>query len=183
MPNNKFSFQLKYILKTLTSFISAIGKRNIQSDKCWIAECEPSKTVVKRGIYESKTMFFVFFKSTGPVFVTYVDKGKTVDNQFYIKSCLRYVVEEINKQRPLSGTKNVKLLHDNARPHVHSNVLSYLERKGIKVIPHPHYSPDLAPCDFWLFSNIKQNLRDAVEEEDLYKQITSVLKIHLKMST
>ena len=23
---------------------------------------------------------------------------------------------------------------------------------GIKTVPHPPYSPDLAPCDFWLFS-------------------------------
>ena len=25
---------------------------------------------------------------------------------------------------------------------------------GIKTVPHPPYSPDLAPCDFWLFSKL-----------------------------
>ena len=29
----------------------------------------------------------------------------------------------------------------------------------IKTVPHPPYSPDLAPCDFCLFSKLKENLR------------------------
>ena len=26
---------------------------------------------------------------------------------------------------------------------------------GIKTVPHLPYSPDLAPCDFWLFSKLR----------------------------
>ena len=26
---------------------------------------------------------------------------------------------------------------------------------GIKTVPHPPYSGDLAPCDFWLFPNLR----------------------------
>ena len=29
----------------------------------------------------------------------------------------------------------------------------------IKTVPHPPYSWDLAPCDFWLFSKLKEKLR------------------------
>jgi hypothetical protein len=36
------------------------------------------------------------------------------------------------------------------------------------VIPHPPYSPDLAPCDIFLFSKMKLKLKgrrfDAIEE-------------------
>ena len=28
-----------------------------------------------------------------------------------------------------------------------------------ETVPHPPYSPDLAPCDFWLFPKLKENLR------------------------
>jgi hypothetical protein len=28
------------------------------------------------------------------------------------------------------------------------------------VIPHPPYSPDLAPCDFFLFPKMEQKLKD-----------------------
>ena len=36
------------------------------------------------------------------------------------------------------------------RPHAHRDVVDYLTEEGIEIIPHPPYSPDLAPCDFWL---------------------------------
>ena len=26
---------------------------------------------------------------------------------------------------------------------------------GTKTVPHPPYSPDLAPCDFWLLPNLR----------------------------
>ena len=28
----------------------------------------------------------------------------------------------------------------------------------MKIVPHPLYSPDLAPCDFWLFPKLKEKL-------------------------
>ena len=30
---------------------------------------------------------------------------------------------------------------------------------GNKTVPQPPYSPDLAPCDFWLFPKLKEKLR------------------------
>ena len=30
---------------------------------------------------------------------------------------------------------------------------------GIKTVPHLPYSPDLTPCDFWLFPKLKEKLR------------------------
>ncbi|CAF1469703.1 unnamed protein product, partial [Rotaria sordida] len=56
------------------------------------------------------------------------------------------VVKEIWKQRKSTSTKGVKFLQDNARPHTHSDVINYLIKAGIIIMPHPPYSPDLAPC-------------------------------------
>ena len=38
-------------------------------------------------------------------------------------------------------------------PAVHNSILvtDYLRNIGIKTVPQPPYSPDLAACDFWLF--------------------------------
>ena len=33
--------------------------------------------------------------------------------------------------------------------------------RSFKVLSHPPYSPDLAPSDFYLFPNLKTNLRDS----------------------
>ena len=35
---------------------------------------------------------------------------------------------------------------------------------GIKTVPHPPYSPDLASCDFWLFPNLTGCRYEAIEE-------------------
>jgi len=48
------------------------------------------------------------------------------------------------------------LLHDNARPHVAKVIKKYLETLKWDVLPHPPYSPDIAPSDYWLFQRMQQ---------------------------
>ncbi len=43
------------------------------------------------------------------------------------------------------------------------------------MLPHPPYSPDLAPCDFWLNDYIKRHLQDQPDENSLFKAVTEVL--------
>jgi hypothetical protein len=52
--------------------------------------------------------------------------------------------------------KRVLLLHGNARSHRAHATVNLLERWGWKILEHPPQSPDLAPSDFHLFSNIKK---------------------------
>ena len=35
---------------------------------------------------------------------------------------------------------------------------------GIKTVPHPSHSPDLAPCDFWLFPKLRGCRYETIEE-------------------
>ena len=35
---------------------------------------------------------------------------------------------------------------------------------GIKTVPHPPYSPDLALCDFWLFPQLRGCRYETIEE-------------------
>ena len=35
---------------------------------------------------------------------------------------------------------------------------------GIKTVPHRLYSPDLAPCDFWLFPKLRGCRYETIEE-------------------
>ena len=35
---------------------------------------------------------------------------------------------------------------------------------GIKTVRHPPYSPDLAPCDIWLFSKLRGCRYETIEE-------------------
>ena len=51
------------------------------------------------------------------------------------------------------------LQQDNARVHTCKVVMDAVERNGYELIPHPAYSPDLAPSNFFLFPNMKKNVR------------------------
>jgi len=46
-------------------------------------------------------------------------------------------------------------------PHLDTSILTqqFLARNSLSVIPHPLYSPNLAPCDFLLFPKMKLKLK------------------------
>jgi hypothetical protein len=46
------------------------------------------------------------------------------------------------------------------------------------VLAHPPYSPDFAPCDYWLFSHVKEHLwgKRFESEDDINTAVTASLK-------
>lgn len=51
------------------------------------------------------------------------------------------------------------LQYDGA-PAYHSNIVTrYLHATQTHVLPHLAYSPDVAPCNYWLFSCVKCHLK------------------------
>ena len=48
---------------------------------------------------------------------------------------------------------------------------------GIKTVPHPPYSPNLASYDFWLFPKLKEKLRGCRYEtiEEMKEAVTNVI--------
>jgi transposase len=56
--------------------------------------------------------------------------------------------------------KNDFILHqDNAPAHTALSVKQFLAEKQIAMLEHPPYSPDPAPCDFFLFPKVKSVLK------------------------
>ena len=52
-------------------------------------------------------------------------------------------------------------------------VTDYLTKMGIKTLPRPPYSPDLAPCDVWLFPKLRGCRYETIEE--LKEAVTKVI--------
>ena len=63
--------------------------------------------------------------------------------------------------------------HDNARRHVAKPVKTYLETLKWKVLPHPPYSPDIVPSDYYLFRSQQHGLAD--QQFRLYEDIEKCL--------
>ncbi|PNF44125.1 hypothetical protein B7P43_G03186, partial [Cryptotermes secundus] len=50
--------------------------------------------------------------------------------------------------------------HDNAPAHTALSVRQFLTKNGMTPVPHPPYSPDHAPCDFFfLFPRMKRDMK------------------------
>ena len=120
-------------------------------------------------------MVDIFSTSTGPVLIDCMDVGATINQEYFINKSLKQAVKAIQKERPRTGVTNMKILFDNARPHVHADVNNFLMEHRMIKIDHPPYSPDLAPCDFWLFDLVKRQLGSHKTTRGLKMQITKIL--------
>ena len=70
--------------------------------------------------------------------------------------CLREFRKRFLGKRPALFKSGQWHFHQDNAP-VHNSILAtdYLTKMGINTVPQPPYSPDLAPCDFWLFPKLK----------------------------
>ena len=57
------------------------------------------------------------------------------------------------------ATGGWQLHRDNVSAHASRLVQMFFEKHQIAQVPQPHYSPDLVPCDFWLFPKLKSPLK------------------------
>ena len=69
------------------------------------------------------------------------------------------------------------LHHDNAPAHTSHLVQQFLAKHGTAQLQQPPYSPDLAPCDFFLFPRLKKVLKGHRFEatEDIKRNSTKTL--------
>ncbi|KAJ4429430.1 hypothetical protein ANN_21599 [Periplaneta americana] len=69
-------------------------------------------------------------------------------------------------EEKLPGGLHQELLqHDSARPHSANMTKAAIQELGWEVIPHPAYSPNLAPSDFHLFRSPSNSLQDGWMDE------------------
>jgi len=88
----------------------------------------------------------------------WVPSGQTVNQQCYTE-VLTKLFERMRRKRPELWSNGWILHQDNAPAHNALSVKQFLANKNITVLEHPPYSPDSAPCDFYLFPKIKSVLK------------------------
>ena len=91
-------------------------------------------------------MSVIFFTNQCLAIQIVVPKGKSVDARFYKGNVFDNLKKYFLSRRPATGLRGVRLLHDNASSHKAAIVREYLKQEKVVELPHPPYSPDLAPC-------------------------------------
>ena len=101
-------------------------------------------------------MCTVFWDMKGVILLDFLQPRHTINSDIYI-TMLTKLKAQISRDRPEKKTTFL-LQHDNARPHTSLKTVEHIVHLGWTVIPHPPYSPDLAPSDFHLFRPMKDEL-------------------------
>ena len=100
-----------------------------------------------------KVMATVIWDAKGVIMLDFLPKRSTIIGVYYanLLDQLRTAIREKIRGKL---SKGVLLQRDNARVHTCKVAMASVERNGYELIPHPAYSPDLAPSDFFLFPNL-----------------------------
>jgi histone-lysine N-methyltransferase SETMAR len=85
-------------------------------------------------------------------------KGQTITAKYYSEVILKHLREKLKQMRPRLAQKNVLFLHDNAPSHTAAATVEVINSYKWQLLSHPPFSQDLAPCDFYLFPELKNLL-------------------------
>lgn len=144
----------------------------------WKSPASPRPKKARQSRSSFKVMLIAFFDVRGIVHCEFLPQGQTV-NQHVYKEVLRRLLRAVREKRRELWQGNSWLLHhDNAPAHNALSIREFLAKKNIAVLEQPPYSPDLAPCDFFLFPKLKEVMKGTRfdDAEDIKKAVTTELR-------
>jgi [histone H3]-lysine36 N-dimethyltransferase SETMAR len=88
-----------------------------------------------------------------------LESGASVNADWYVNNCLFQVFDVVSQRREKTELRGLILHDENARPHRAWITNEFLAKNRVESYQNPPYSPDLSPCDFFLFGRLKSQLR------------------------
>jgi len=134
---------------------------NPKRRKSWGKPGHASTSTAKPNIHGSKLLLCIWWDQVGVVYYELLQPNETITGDRYRLQLMR-LSRALKEKRPQYERRHDKIIlqHDNARPHVAKVVKKYLETLKWEVLPHPPYSPDLAPSDYHLFRSMTHGLAE-----------------------
>ncbi|GBP09164.1 Histone-lysine N-methyltransferase SETMAR [Eumeta japonica] len=126
-----------------------------EQSKQWVSRGERGPKKAKQSLSANKVMATVFWDARGVIHIDYLEKGKTITSEYYSKLLDRFDVD-LKQKQPHLAKKKVLFHQDNARVHTCLVTIAKIHELRYELLPHPAYSPDLDPCDYYLFLNLKK---------------------------
>jgi hypothetical protein len=147
------------------------------SDHIWSGAGDDIPQRISRSIQSEKFLLTVLWSTRGPLVVKWMERGQCFNSAYFCGVVINELVKKLKTMRYFPR-KNWYHLHlDNARPHVSQMASRYITDNGFVKMPHPPYSPDIAPSDFYLFGNIKTKLAKChgTTREELFRNVQAIL--------
>ena len=161
-------------------------------EACWLSETQEDQTEQ----IHTQTFDDPFFDSTGMIYMHWVPTRQTVNKEYYVKG-LREFSKRFRRKRPALFKSGRWHFHqDNAPVHNSILIIDYLTKMDIKTVLHLPCTPDLVPCDFWLFPKLAgcryetiEEMKEAVtkvidmlKQEDFHGEIVGTVQVHCNRS-
>ena len=109
------------------------------------------------GVVDLKIMLTVFWSTSGFHLVHFASSETRIDSEFI---CQR--LRDLRAALPEPHAGKLFIHVDNAPSHRAKITQTAIHDLGFTALPHPPYSPDLAPSDFYLFGYLKGAIRGKI---------------------
>jgi histone-lysine N-methyltransferase SETMAR len=122
-------------------------------------------------------MLTVIWRGGGFHNVSLVTSQRSFNSEHFVSHVLAPMVAKVFPRGRISHTRRLQLHLDNCRVHFSKATEQFITENHIGRVPHPPYSPDLAPSDFWIFGHVKTSLVGQTfdEPKQLLEAITEFL--------
>jgi [histone H3]-lysine36 N-dimethyltransferase SETMAR len=172
--------RMEISMKLLDTYSNEFVAKLVTGDQMWIHYYDPeskrasmkwmpsdskSPKRLRAKSSSSKIMITIFWDAEGVLLIDYKDHTQSYTDDYHA-FILKRLHEKIKNKRRGKLSKGVIILQDNSRPHTSRVSMAVIHECRFELIPHPPYSPDLAPSDYYLFGHLKNFLRGKVFNND-----------------
>jgi histone-lysine N-methyltransferase SETMAR len=112
----------------------------------WISRLDNPPSRISHGLDFKKVMLTVFWSVNGFHVVNFLPKNEHINANYFVSQILNDIGDEF-----AAAPSPVYLHFDNAPSHTAIISREAVAKNSMTLVPHPPYSPDLAPSDFYLF--------------------------------
>ena len=169
-----------FMLRKLNGGRSELSWEMLTGDKTWIYRYDPETKIqsavwlfpdespppkFKRSRSTQKKMVACFFRKSGHV-ATIPPKDRRRSSKFSASAAQRW------------ESVAFFVINGNAGAHTAATPADFLNESQVQLQPHPPCSPDLSPCDFFFFPQVKKQLKGILFEspEDACREFTRAIE-------
>jgi histone-lysine N-methyltransferase SETMAR len=147
-------------------------------ESVWAASREDVPERLRQKIDTEKCLISILWSVNGIHSLLDIPKGMTYNTAFLCDTVIPSLIADITSRGRRKTLKGFMVHMDNAPAHNSRRSQERIEATKAKRLPHPAYSPDLAPSDFFLFGYLKEKLTDisCTNRDELKSAIVSLFE-------